>query len=159
MSRADCSSSYSLSHSSPPSESPCRGPATAPVATTTRPAGPSGRSCRSNRHGKGKRWRVRYQDATGRPRAKFFERKVDAEGWDLEARTGNAPEAALDQACRHVTFRAYAERWRSSRQISQTLEYQRHIESRLRHHHYPYSGDRPIRSINVTNVLEWISKL
>jgi integrase len=65
----------------------------------------------------------------------------------------------VDQAERRTTFREYAERWRHSRKVSQALEYQRHLDSRLRHHHYPYFGDRPIRAINVTDVLEWIAKL
>lgn len=65
----------------------------------------------------------------------------------------------LDQADRHTTFRDYAERWRHSRKVSQALDYQRHLESRLRHHHYPYFGNRSIRAINVTDIFEWITKL
>jgi integrase len=37
------------------------------------------------------------------------------------------------------------------------LDYQRHLDSRLRNHHYPHFGDRLIRSITVTDVLEWIA--
>ncbi|MFC0528212.1 tyrosine-type recombinase/integrase [Phytohabitans kaempferiae] len=121
--------------------------------------GPNKERLKSARYGRGKRWRVRYQDANGQPRERMFERKTDAEAWDLAARTGTAEETRTDQSERRTTFREYAERWRLSRQIGQALEYQRHLESRLRHHHYPYFGDRPIRAINVTHVLEWIAKL
>jgi hypothetical protein len=121
--------------------------------------GPNGKKLESRRHGRGRRWRCRYQDANGQPRERLFERKADAEAWDLQVRSGAAEETRVDQGERRTTFREYAERWRLSRQISQALEYQRHIESRLRHHHYPYFGHRSIRAINVTDILEWIVKL
>jgi integrase len=121
--------------------------------------GPDGERLKSKRYGKGKRWRCRYIDASGKVHTRFFERKVDAEAFDVAVRSGHAPESTLNQSERYVSFREYAERWRRSRQITQALEYQRHLESRLKHHHYPYFGDRPIRSITVTDVLEWISKL
>jgi hypothetical protein len=102
---------------------------------------------------------VRYNDSAGLPRTKFFDRKADADAWDAQARTGAAPEVSLDQSERRTTFREYAERWRRTRQISQSLDYQRHLESRLRNHHYPHFGDRPIRAITVTDILEWLAKL
>jgi integrase len=121
--------------------------------------GPHGERLKSKRHGRGKRWRVRYEDANGQPREMLFERKVDADAWDVKARSGVVEHSQTDQAERRTTYREYSERWRLSRQIGQALEYQRHIESRLRHHHYPYFGDRPVRAITVTTVLEWITKL
>ncbi|MEV5694204.1 tyrosine-type recombinase/integrase [Micromonospora globbae] len=121
--------------------------------------GPDGKRLRSERYGRGKRWRVRYEDANGEPRERLFERKDDAEAFDARARAGLAEETRVDQGERRTSFREYAERWRVSRQIGQALDYQRHTESRLRHHHYPHFGDRPIRGITVTDVLEWIAKL
>jgi integrase len=64
-----------------------------------------------------------------------------------------------DQGERHTTFREYTERWRRTRQITRALDYQRHLESRLFNHHYPHFGDQAIRSMTVTDILEWISKL
>lgn len=121
--------------------------------------GPDKKRLQSRRHGRGKRWRVRYTDAADRDRERLFDRKADAEEFDLSARTGAAPETRLVQAERHITYREYAERWRHSRKVSQALDYQRHLDSRLRHHHYPYFGNRAIRGLNVTDVLEWIGKL
>ena len=121
--------------------------------------GPDGERVKSRRYGRGKRWRCRYEDANGSPRERLFERKTDAEAWNKKASTGVAEEATIDQTERRTTFPDYAERWRLSRQIGQALEYRRHIESRLRHHHYPYFRDRPIRAITVTDILEWIAKL
>lgn len=58
-----------------------------------------------------------------------------------------------------TTFREYAERWRETRQITQALDYRRHLDSRLRNHHYPHFGERPIRAITVTDILEWHAML
>jgi integrase len=121
--------------------------------------GPDGRRLPSKRHGRGKRWRCRYEDGHGVTRERLFDRKADAEDWDQKARTGIVQESRLDQSERWTTFREYAERWRHSRKVSQALDYQRHLDSRLRHHHYPHFANRPIRAINVTDILEWITKL
>jgi integrase len=118
--------------------------------------GPDKKRLPSKRHGRGKRWRVRYADAAGEGRERLFERKTDAEAFDLAARTGTAPETKLAQAERHITFGEYAERWRRSRKVSQTLDYQRHLDKWLRHHIYPYFGETAIRAITVTSVLEWL---
>ncbi|WP_433688130.1 tyrosine-type recombinase/integrase [Micromonospora carbonacea] len=121
--------------------------------------GPDKKRLPSKRHGRGKRWRVRYADAAGEPREKLFERKVDAEAFDLECRSGVAAETKVAKAEQQVTFREYGERWRLSRQIGQALDYQRHTESRLRHHLYPHIGKRQVRTITVTDVLEWVAVL
>ena len=120
---------------------------------------PTGERLKSKRHGRGKRWRCRYEDANGLPRERLFERKADAEAWDAQTKTGVAEETRVAQDERRTTFRDYAERWRQSRRIGQSLEYQRHVDSRLRNHHYPYFAKRSIQSINVTHILEWIAKL
>jgi hypothetical protein len=89
----------------------------------------------------------------------MFARKADAEAFELSALKGEAAETRLNQSDQRITYREYAERWRHSRSVSQALDYQRHLESRMRHHHYPHFGDRVIRSLNVTDILEWIAKL
>ena len=124
-----------------------------------RKRGPDNKFLKSRRHGRGKRWRVRYEDAAGEPKQRLFDRKADAEAWDLQLRAGVIEPPKADRTEQKVTFREYAERWRLSRQIGQALDYRRHIESRLRHHHYPAFGDRQMRAITVTDVLEWIGKL
>ncbi|NJC68820.1 site-specific integrase [Planosporangium thailandense] len=119
--------------------------------------GPDGKRLPSKRHGQGKRWRVRYEDATGEPRTRFFERKADADAWDARARTGVAEEAKVDQAERLLIFREYGERWRLSREIGWALETRKRVESNLRCHLYPVFGDRQLRTITLTSVLEWLS--
>jgi hypothetical protein len=119
----------------------------------------SGQRVKSKLHGRGKRYRVRYVDAAGKNATKFYDKKKEADDFDLKARSGTAPEVKLDQTEKRVTFGEYAERWRVSRAIGQSLEYQDHVLSRLRTHHLPRFGHRPIRAITVTDVMEWLASL
>lgn len=118
---------------------------------------PEGKRLPSRRHGRGRRYRVRYQDANGRPREKLFDRKRDAEAWELQVRTGQVGEAKVDQSARTVTFREYGDRWRASREIGWALETRKRVESNLRCHLYPVFGNRQVRAITLTSVLEWLS--
>jgi hypothetical protein len=81
-------------------------------------------------------------DAAGENRQMLFDLKRDAEDFDLQCRAGVAAEAKVDQGERSAKFSQYAERWQLSRKIGQALDYQRHIDSRLRHHLDPHFGDR-----------------
>jgi integrase len=119
--------------------------------------GPDKKRLPSQRHGRGRRYRVRYVDAMGAPREKLFERKRDAELWDLEVRTKPTSENKVDQAERNLTFREYGERWRLSREAGWALETRKRVESNLRCHLYPPFGDLPLRKITLTGVLEWLS--
>lgn len=119
--------------------------------------GPDGKRVKSGQHGKGKRYRVRYTDASGAGKTRYFKLERDAKDFDALARTGQAEEVKAVSDGR-LTFQEYGERWRLSRRIAQSLDYQRHTDSRLRNQLYPVLGDRPIRGITVTDVLEWIAE-
>lgn len=119
--------------------------------------GPGGERVRSQRYGQGKRYRVRFEDASGKPRERMFQLKRDADAFDLACRAGQAPAVRAEST--RQTFREYAERWRTSRLIAQSLDYQRHTDSRLRNQIYPVLGGRPIARITVTEVMEWIGTL
>lgn len=123
-----------------------------------RARGSGGKRLPSKRHGRGRRYRVRYHDALGEPRERLFDRKRDAEAWELRARTGNTDAARTDQAERRTIFREYAERWRLSREVGWAAETRRRVESNLRCHLYPEFGDWPLRTITLTTVLEWLSR-
>jgi len=119
--------------------------------------GPDGERLKSKRYGQGKRWRCRYVDANGQTRTRFFDRKVDAEDFDVKARAGLVEEVRTDQT--RLTFRAYAERWRTAREAGMAPETRRRVAGNLRLHLYPVFGDRPIRAIRPTDVLEWLTAL
>ncbi|WP_319463204.1 hypothetical protein [Micromonospora sp. RTP1Z1] len=120
--------------------------------------GPDGEKVKSGKYGRGKRWRVRYVDAAGQTRDKVFQRKKDAEDFDLAARVGTAAEVKLDQGERNVTFAAYVDRWRLARNIGWALETRRRIESNVRRHLVPEFGNRLVRSITQTDVLLWLAE-
>jgi integrase len=119
--------------------------------------GPDKKRLPSKRHGRGRRYRVRYLDAHGQTREKMFERKRDAEEWELKARTGPVEENKVDQSERLRTFREYGERWRLSREVGWALETRKRVESNLRVNLYPQFGDRSLRTITLTSVLEWLT--
>lgn len=120
--------------------------------------GPDGQRLPTRRHGRGRRYRVRYHDATGKPREKLFDRKRDAETWEVQVRSGGSDQATVDQAERRVTFREYGERWRLSREVGWAVETRRRVESNLRCHLYPVFGDLPVRAVTLTGVLEWLTR-
>ena len=119
--------------------------------------GPDGEKVRSGKYGRGMRWRVRYVDAAGETHDKLFQRKKEAEDFDLAARTGTAPEVKLDQGERNVSFAVYVDRWRVARNIGWALETRRRIESNVRLHLVPEFGNRLVRSITQTDVLLWLA--
>jgi integrase len=102
---------------------------------------------------------VRYTDAAGEKHEMLFELKRDAEAFDLECRSGVAPAVRVDQSESRVTFATYAERWRRSREAGWATETRRRIPQNLRKHLIPAFGDRSIRSINLTDVMAWLSRL
>lgn len=120
--------------------------------------GPDRKRMPSKRHGRGKRWRVRYVDAAGESRERLFEKKIDAETWDLSVRSGGATERPIAHADRQLVFREYGDRWRLSREAGWALETRKRVESNLRLHLYPAFGNRPVRAITVTGVLEWLTR-
>ncbi|TDB74279.1 site-specific integrase [Micromonospora sp. KC723] len=121
--------------------------------------GPDKKRLPSKRHGRGKRWRVRYTDAAGEPREKLFERKVDADAFDLACRSGVAAEVKAKRETDRLTFAEYAQRWRESRESGWATETRRRIPQNLRKHLLPVFGAKAIRSINLTDVMAWLSRL
>jgi integrase len=112
----------------------------------------------SKRHGRGKRWRVRYVDAAGEGRERLFDKKAPAEDFDAQCRAGVAPEVMIDRPGRSVTFAEYAERWRLSREATWTTETRRRIPQNIRKHLVPVFGSPPMRSITLTDVMAWLTR-
>src|SRR3954447_19663018 len=61
------------------------------------------------------RWRARYRDANGREHARHFVEKEDAQQW-LDGMTASVTGGRhVHAGAGRITFRAYAEEWRSMR--------------------------------------------
>ncbi|MFE6287678.1 tyrosine-type recombinase/integrase [Streptomyces sp. NPDC057877] len=108
----------------------------------------------SGDHGKGKRWQVRWRDASGEQQKENFAKRGQA---DIRAATIEADLARglyVDPAAGKESFRAVAERWRTSA-VHRDGTASR-VERALRLHIYPTFGDRPIVTIRPSEVQAWV---
>lgn len=105
-------------------------------------------------HGKGKRWQVRWRDAAGEQQKENFAKRSQA---DTRAATIEADLARglyVDPAAGRESFRAVAERWRTSAVHKGGTPSR--VERGLRLHIYPTFGDRPIVTIRPSEVQAWV---
>ncbi|WP_017239529.1 tyrosine-type recombinase/integrase [Streptomyces sp. SS] len=105
-------------------------------------------------HGKGKRWQVRWRDVSGKQCKENFAKRSQA---DVRAATIEADLARglyVDPTAGKESFRAVAERWRTSA-VHRDGTASR-VERALRLHIYPTFGDRPIVSIRPSEVQAWV---
>ncbi|MET8121794.1 tyrosine-type recombinase/integrase [Micromonospora sp. NPDC005291] len=113
----------------------------------------------SKRHGRGKRWRVRYTDADTNDRDKLFDLKRDAETFDLNCRSGVSAEVKVGREIEQLTFAKYAQRWKESRESGWSVETRRRVPQNLRKRLVPAFGEQSIRSITLTDVMAWLGRL
>jgi integrase len=111
----------------------------------------------TDRHGKGRRWDVRWRDDAGRQRHKAFERKADAERFLAQVTADLARGAYLDPRAGRVAFRIYAEQWRTAQVHRATTAAQ--VETHLRRHVYPTFGDRSLAAVRPSEVQAWVRGL
>src|SRR5689334_15529108 len=76
--------------------------------------GPDGSRLPSRRHGRGKRWRVRWVDDQGKPRERLFERKVDADRHDATVRADLSRGLYIDDRAGRITVAELADKWRAA---------------------------------------------
>jgi integrase len=108
------------------------------------------------RHANG-RWRARYRDESGREHARHFPRKIDADRWLSTVQADMLRGTYVDPRAGRVTFREYAERWRTIQVHRPTTRAQ--LDTHFRRHVYPVLGDRPIGSIRRSEIQGWIRRL
>ncbi len=102
-------------------------------------------------------WRARYRDNAGEEHSRHFRRKVDAQRWLDEITASIVTGQYVDPKAGKITFREYAERWRSIQ--VQRPSSKAHVETMLRRHTYPTFGDRPLGSIVPSEVQAWATGL
>ncbi|MEU8711664.1 site-specific integrase [Streptomyces sp. NPDC048663] len=110
----------------------------------------------SAEHGQGKRWQVRWYDSAGEQQKENFAKRSQA---DTRAATIEADLARglyVDPAAGKESFRAVAERWRTSAVHKGGTPSR--VERGLRLHVYPTFGDRPIVSIRPSEVQAWVKE-
>jgi integrase len=103
------------------------------------------------------KWRARYRNPEGRSRSRNFDRKVDAEHFLTSVDNSKLTGAYVDPAAGRITFKNYAERWRSSQVHRKGTESQ--VETNLRLHVYPRIGHRGIGAIRHGEIQNLIKSM
>ena len=103
------------------------------------------------------RWRARYRAPDGQERSKTFTRRVDAERFLTSVEHQKLVGGYVDPAAGRVTFRSYAEQWRTAQPHRDSTV--QNVEQDLRLHIYPTIGDRPIGAVRTGEVQALITSL
>jgi integrase len=111
----------------------------------------------TTRHGKGKRWDVRWRDDAGRQRHKAFERKQEAESFLAQIQADLARGIYTDPAAGKVTVRTYAKSWLAAQTFDPSTR--EATELRLRLHIFPELGGRELRALRPSVVQAWTRSL
>lgn len=117
---------------------------------------PAGQRVRTQRHGRGLQWRVRWYDDHRRMRARSFRTKREAEQWqttvDHELREGVYRDRALGQ----TTFADVAEEWLATRtDITPTSRYT--YRGALNRHLLPRWGAVAVARIRRQDIATWFA--
>lgn len=112
---------------------------------------------RSERHGMGKRWQVRWRDQQNVPRKRSFDRKSDADREAARITTELARGTYIDPKAGEITVRDYADRWRTSQFTDPNTAYQ--VAARFRLHVYPTLGHLPMKVVTPSHVRDWLHGL
>jgi len=96
------------------------------------------------------RWRARWRTPDGRQRSRVFSRKADAVRFLTKVEADKLTGMYVDPQAGRVTFREYAEDWRS-RQLWRESSMDR-VESLLRNHLYPALGNMPLNAVRPSDL-------
>lgn len=119
--------------------------------------GPDGKRQPAKRHGRGKRWRVRYVDDQGRDRVRLFATKGPAEVFDASVRTDVNRGLYVDPAGGRETVKSYGARW-SAAQLYRPGTADR-VERAMRLHINPVLGSYPLARVRPSTVQSWVKGL
>jgi len=110
-------------------------------------------------HGKGKRYRVRYTDPAGRERSKSFpdRHKRNAEDFLGEIENDKRRGSYLDPAAGRILFKNYAESWLASQTVEESTR--EIVGVRLRKHVFPRFGQCPLALITPADIRSWDREL
>ncbi|WP_127501209.1 tyrosine-type recombinase/integrase [Actinoplanes solisilvae] len=119
-----------------------------------RARGPNRERLPSKRHGRGKRWRVRWNDDQGQARERLFERKVDAELFDANVRADVSRGQYIDDRAGRATVSSLAEQWRESQLHIESTAIR--VEHAIRLHILPGLGQLQIGQVRRSKVQAWV---
>ncbi|WP_371527230.1 site-specific integrase [Streptomyces sp. NBC_01283] len=114
---------------------------------------------KTDRHGKGLRYRARYVGPDGTEKSKSFRdgQKRLAEKWLSNTEADMGSGQYVDPRAAKKTFQQYTEKWLSTLGADpNTIE---SMNSQLRLHAFPYIGSRPLGSFKPEHIREWVAEL
>jgi integrase len=111
----------------------------------------------SKRHGRGRRWRVRYTDDAGEKVERLFDRKAAAEVFDAGVRTDVGRGLYVDPAAGQETVASYSKRYREAQIFRGGTD--QVVERIFRLHLVPTLGARPIAAVRPTHIQSWVKGL
>jgi integrase len=114
------------------------------------------RRVKTDRYGKGSRYRVRYVDVEGRERSESFPDRQKKAAEDFMHRVQNELRQGtyLDPDAGKITFEEYAEQWLAGQVFKATTR--TNIPSRLKNQAYPFLGRHPLAAITPTVIRGWV---
>ncbi|EIE97358.1 tyrosine-type recombinase/integrase [Saccharomonospora glauca] len=109
----------------------------------------------TKRHGRGKRWRVRWIDPeTGQTRTQLFDRRADAERHDANMRADISRGQYVDPRAGKLTVAEYAEHWRRTQLHRQSTA--ERTERVIRRHIVPVLGALPLAQVRSSHIRGWV---
>ncbi|MFF5292593.1 tyrosine-type recombinase/integrase [Paractinoplanes globisporus] len=116
--------------------------------------GPDGTRLPSKRHGRGRRWRVRWVDDRGESREQLFDRKTDAERFDANVRADLSRGQYIDDRAGRITVASLAEQWRIGQlHIDSTAI---RVEHAIRLHIVPGLGHLQVGQVRPSKIQAWV---
>lgn len=114
---------------------------------------------RTDRWGRGKRYRARYTDPSGRERSRSYAKKGDAETFLDNISASMIRGEYVDPQAGKITLQSYAETWLAGADLSPSTREK--VEMRLRVHVYPKLGDKTLSQLaqRPSLVAAWLSAL
>lgn len=117
-----------------------------PITNERRPA---------KRHGRGKRWRVRWTDPqTGETRTELFERKADAERHDVNMHADISRGQYIDPRAGKITVAEYGRQWRGMQLHRDSTADM--VERAFRLHIAPSIGHHAIADLRASHIRTWV---
>jgi hypothetical protein len=113
-----------------------------------------GERVRTDRYGKGERWRARYFDPNGQERARTFARKADAEKFLAGIESDKSRGLYVDPSAGRITVAEYAAMWQAAQVHRRTTEAA--FDSHLRNHILPLLGHRPMGAVTRSEIQGWV---
>ncbi|MGH3569118.1 MAG: hypothetical protein ACRDRH_24455 [Pseudonocardia sp.] len=109
----------------------------------------------SQRHGRGRRWRVRWVDPeSGRTLTELFGRRADAERHDANMQADISRGQYIDPRAGKLTVADYAEQWR--RTLLHRGSTAERVERVIRRHVVPVLGALPLSQVRNSHIRGWV---